>query len=150
MRIEACDNPEVIRIKTEEGIVIETDGVTAQVKAGRHVECKDCGACPGSEAAVVTVRNQINALVGQRVAFEVKDTGALKGAFLIFIFPLLALFLGVLLGGLAAGFLAVNLLLGRVLGAVILFAVSLVSIMLYDRRVSKGKDALPAIIHIIK
>lgn len=136
-------------MKTEEGVIIETDGVTAKVKAGRHVECKDCGACPGSDAAIITVKNQLHALVGQRVAFEVKEEGALKGAFLIFIFPLIALFAGALLGGWAAGLLSVSVLAGRVVGAVVFLALSIAVIRLYDRKAGKNKDALPVITKII-
>lgn len=136
-------------MKTEEGIIIETDGVTAKIKVGRHVECKDCGACPGSDAAIVTVRNTINALVGQRVLFEVKDEGALKGAFLIFVFPLLALFIGLFLGGIAAAYLSVNNVTGRIVGAVVFLSAALVGIIIFDRRIGKNRDALPIVTRIV-
>ena len=62
-------------IKEEEGIIIEISKENiAKVKVGRHNECKNCGACPGDNSVVIDAKNPIEAKIGQRIAFEMKDT----------------------------------------------------------------------------
>jgi sigma-E factor negative regulatory protein RseC len=129
--------------------VIETDGATAQVRAGRHAECENCGACPGSGAAVVSVRNELGARVGQRVLFEIRDENAVKGAFLIFVLPLVAAFAGALLGGLAFSALSLSVLAGRIIGGVLLFAVSVAVVRLADKRYGFRSGVLPSIVKVI-
>ncbi|SHH62807.1 positive regulator of sigma(E), RseC/MucC [Sporobacter termitidis DSM 10068] len=135
-----------MEVKTEEGIVLETDGSTAKVRAGRHTECENCGACPGSGASVLTVQNTIDAHVGQRVLFEIRDEQSLKGAFLIFVLPLLALFAGVWLGGALFSALSLSVPVGRVAGGAVLFALSALLVRHADK---KHCSALPAIVKII-
>jgi len=135
-------------MKTEEGIVLSEDGEMATIKAGRHAECENCGACPGSGASLLTVRNSVHARVGQRVLFEVQEEQSLKGAFLIFVFPLITLFAGAFLGGCLFEQLSLSVVIGRMIGAVLLFAGSAVMIKAFDKR--KGRlGTLPSIVRIL-
>ncbi|UOO37277.1 SoxR reducing system RseC family protein [Oscillospiraceae bacterium CM] len=137
-------------MKTSVGIVIETDGKTATVKAGRHTECESCGACSGNNAPLVTVRNPVGAHIGQRVEFEVQEESSLKGAFLIFVLPLAAAFLGVWLGGLAAVALGWKMLIGNIAGGAVLFFASIVAIRVSEKKISRSLSSLPAILKIVK
>lgn len=76
------------------GVVLEVSGSMAKVKATRHSDCENCGACPGNQAMVLEARNPVGAKPGQRVAFEVKEVNMLKAAFIVYMLPLVAIFLG--------------------------------------------------------
>lgn len=78
-------------MKEEEGLVIRVDEArrTATVKVGRHEECSACGACAGSRQLTVEAVNEIGAALGQRVKFSMQEQHMLKGAFIVFMLPLL-------------------------------------------------------------
>lgn len=135
-------------MKTEEGIIFETEGNTARVKAGRHAECENCGACPGGGASIFTVRNDLKAHVGQRVLFEIQEEKSLRGAFMIFVLPIAAVFIGVWLGGLLCALLPAPVLLGQILGGVILLALSILLIRRVDKK-HGGAVGMPRIVKVI-
>jgi len=78
-------------LKEEEGLVIKVnpDEGTATVKVGRHEECSACGACAGSRQLTVEAVNEAGAALGQRVKFCLQEQQMLKGAFVVFMLPLL-------------------------------------------------------------
>lgn len=83
------------------GQVTETSNAFAVVALKKHAACGDCGACQlGEENMDTTVRvsNPIQAEVGDFVAFEMPDQQVLKAAFLVYLVPLAALVLGILVG----------------------------------------------------
>lgn len=136
--------------KTEEGIVLEINGETAKVKASRHSDCENCGACPGNDAPIITVSNKINARAGQSVLFEIQDEQTLKGAFLIFILPIIALFAGVWLGGAVFLYLSLGVMAGRIIGGIAFLLLSVLLIKLQDKKLGRQRNSLPAIVKIIK
>ena len=79
-------------MKEEEGLVIgvSPQAGTATVKVGRHAECSACGACAGSRGP--------GAVVGQRVKFAMQEQQMLKGAFVVFLLPLILAGAGGILG----------------------------------------------------
>lgn len=136
-------------MEREEGMVIEAQEHIAKIKAARHSECKSCGACPGNDSAIVTAKNDLGAVPGQRVIFELDETNSLKGAFVVFVLPLIAVFMGAVLGGFvgsAAGYPEVP---GRVLGGLAAFAAAAMFIKMFDRYVGKKEKSLPVIIKIL-
>ncbi|WP_309249433.1 SoxR reducing system RseC family protein [Clostridium estertheticum] len=83
----------------EEGIIIEIyENNIAKVKVGRHNECKNCGACQGDNSVVIEAKNPIGAKTGQKISFQMKDTNMLMAAFVVYIVPLVAVVLGILIG----------------------------------------------------
>lgn len=136
-------------MKVEQGVVIEVNGDIAKVKAGRHNDCKNCGACPGNNNVVLSVSNKIGAKVGERVAFEVKGDHVLKSAFVIFISPLIAVFVGVLIGSILGKYSGYNVHMLQIAGGIIAFILSMISIKLFDKAVRKSNKALPQIIDIL-
>lgn len=136
-------------MKTSEGVVVEVTGNTAKIKAGRHNDCKNCGACPGNNSVIVCARNPKGAKPGQRVMFEVKETNALIGAFVVFIFPLIGILAGVLLGkyiGLVIGAFGTGF---EILGGILMFVLTLICIKLFDHYVHNNENSKPSILKIL-
>lgn len=84
--------------KLIEGVVIETNGENAKVRCSVHSDCENCGVCPGSNAMIIDVTDELGTQVGQQVLIESKETNMLLAAFMIFVLPLLAIGLGISLG----------------------------------------------------
>ena len=79
------------------GIIIQADTQTAVVQIKRATACgENCGNCSGCETTLqrVEVSNPIGAEVGQVVCIEMDDRYILFAAFIVYIIPLIMLFLG--------------------------------------------------------
>lgn len=137
-------------MKTEEGLVIEVIGDLAKVKTGRHNDCKNCGACPGNDSAIITVKNEVVAKPGQRVNFEVRESNEIKGAFLIFILPLLAISIGALLGNGLGHMVKVNPDAAMIIGGAVAFLSAIMIIKLFDKLIAKKEISIPQIVNITK
>lgn len=137
-------------MRTEEGLVIEVIGALAKIKVGKHNDCKDCGACPGNDSAIVTAKNDIGAKPGQRVNFEVKESNEIKGAFIVFVLPLIAIFIGVVLGNVIGPLAGVSASVGMIIGGLIAFLSVIVFIKSFDKSVGKNQKSLSVIISIVK
>ena len=86
---------------TEYGEVIDIKGNTAYVIFRRSSACGNCKACgmlANQNEIVVEMQNELDAAIGDLVAVSITVQKALKASALAYIFPLLMLFLGVLLG----------------------------------------------------
>lgn len=123
--------------KEEEGIVIAIDGKMAKVRASRHSDCENCGACPGDLATVMDVYNPVDAKVGQRVSIEISETNMLKAAFIVYLLPLLTAFIGFLFGRWVSQNYGFPALLSEVGATIIAFVLTLVYIKYYDRAMKK-------------
>jgi len=136
--------------KEQIGIVIEIDGNMAKVRATRHGDCKNCGACPGENAMVVDARNPISAKVGQNVAFEIQEVNMLQAAFVVYIMPLVAIFLGALAGGYVADSIgSQSVVLFQVGGGILAFILSVLYIKFFDKSSSKNINMQPVITKIL-
>ena len=136
-------------MKTEQGLVIEVIDEEAQIKVGRHNDCKNCGACPGNDSVIIIANNQVGAKPGQRVLFEVKEKSILKAAFIVFILPLVALFTGVMLGGVSGEYIGINIRMLQIMGGIIAFLLSLAVIKVFDKATSKSDKSKPVIVRIL-
>ena len=133
-----------------EGIVIAIEGTLARVKASRHSDCDNCGACPGDSAMVLDARNPLNAVIGQKVLLEIPETGMLKAAFIVYVMPLLASAVGAIAGGAAGTNIAPDYsTAGQIIGGLFLFLCSLYAVFRYDRSSKKKASMLPVIVKII-
>ena len=133
----------------EIGVVIELNGKTAKVRASRHSDCKNCGACPGDNAIVLDTQNPLSAKVGQLVTFEIQETNMLQGAFIVYIMPLIAIAVGAFLGGIVANKIGQTVGLFRIVGGIIAFILSVVFIKLYDSSARKNEKMQPVITKIL-
>ena len=136
-------------MKIEEGIVIEVVDNIAKVKVGRHSDCSNCGACPGSNSVIIDANNKIGAKLGQRVEFEVKETNVLSGAFIVFVMPIIVAFIGVLCGRFLADYIGANINAFQVVGGIIAFLLSLIFIKLFDKAATLSEESKPVIIRIL-
>ena len=136
-------------MKTEEGLVVEVTGNVAKIKAGRHNDCKNCGACAGSNSIIICALNKKGAIPGQRVEFEVKETNALMAAFMVFMFPLISVLAGVLIGryfGLVLGSSSTGF---EVAGGIVTFILTLICIKLFNNHVNNNEKSQPTILKIL-
>lgn len=86
---------------TEYGEVVRIDGAAAYVKFCRTSacgKCKACGMLSGQNEIVVEVANTQDARVGDLVCVKITTGKAVKASALAYVFPLIMLILGVLLG----------------------------------------------------
>ena len=137
-------------MKQEEiGIVIEAEGEFAKVRAARHGDCKECGACPGDDAITMDVQNPISAKVGQRVTFEMHEASMVTAAFVVYALPLLAAAAGAIIGWYIAGKFGQAVVPFQIGGGIIGFGLSLIFVKLYDRAMKKNTETLPVITKIL-
>ena len=136
-------------MKTAEGFVIETTGTTAKIKVGRHNECSNCGACPGDNSAIVTVTNDMGAVIGQHVLYEVKETNTVLAAFIVFIFPLIGLLIGAGCGRWISNYISGYRTVLEIVGAVVVFLITIICIKLFDRSLYKSEKSRPSIVKIL-
>jgi len=84
----------------EHGTVIKVEGDFALVEFRRDNECSRCGLCqssPGDPAAMLC-RNPLHAVAGDTVKVETGSVQLLRGSAIIYLLPLLIMFIGYALG----------------------------------------------------
>lgn len=133
----------------KEGIVIEIDNEVAKVKLSRHGDCENCGACPGSEAMILEANNLIGAKRGEHVILEIKENNMLKAAFIVYILPLISIFIGAELGAFLSSTFGKGTYSFQIGGAVIAFLISLAVIVYYEKYNRNNIHRLPKIIRAI-
>jgi len=134
--------------KETEGIIIALDGKIAKVRASRHSDCENCGACPGDMATVMDVYNPVDAKVGQRVVIKIPEANMLKAAFIVYLLPLLTTFMGFLIGLWISQKYGFPALLSEVSLSIVAFVLTLLYIKYFDRSMSKTK-MLPVITDVL-
>ncbi|RMG72481.1 MAG: hypothetical protein D6710_04715 [Nitrospirae bacterium] len=88
----------------ETGFVLKTDGELATVQIKQGKSCKGCamgklGMCrPGGAGMRLKVKNPVKAEVGDTVMIGIDKKTHSKGYFIVFIFPLLILFISTIIG----------------------------------------------------
>lgn len=133
-------------MKQEEyGIVIEVNGNLAKVKAARHGDCDNCGACPGDSAIVMDVQNSISAKPGEKVAFEMHSSSMLIAAFVVYFIPLIIAAAGAAGGWLLANKFGMPLVSFQVVGGIIGFGLALIIVKIYDKALKSNTKSLPSI-----
>jgi sigma-E factor negative regulatory protein RseC len=87
---------------TEKGIVTKTGLGTAWIKTLQSEACAGCSSCGTCGAqrpdAEVEVINAVGAKVGDRILIDFKTSAFLKVTFMLYIFPIICLTLGAMLG----------------------------------------------------
>jgi sigma-E factor negative regulatory protein RseC len=91
-------------LATEQGIVTKTDSGGAWVKTIKSGDCKGCtarGSCHslGNNADMeVKALNEAGARVGDRIVLLFETSSLLKATFLLYVFPILLLMIGAVVG----------------------------------------------------
>ncbi len=133
--------------KLVEGVVIESDGETAKVRCSVHSDCENCGFCPGNNAVIIDVTDEVGTQVGQQVLIDKKETNMLLAAFTIFVLPLLAIGLGISLGYYLSFRLMISAKIMMVLGGLIFGLAAFFIIRRLDQSLESEK---PTIVRTIK
>ena len=133
--------------KLIEGIVIDSSGDTTKVRCSIHSDCENCGVCPGNNAIILDVTDEVGAKVGERVLIESKETNMLRAAFMIFMLPLLAIGLGIFLGYYLSSRLMISAALLMTMGGLIFGLPAIYIIRRLDKTMQSEK---PNIIRTIK
>jgi sigma-E factor negative regulatory protein RseC len=133
----------------QEGIIVCTDGRYAEVRVQEHSNCESCGACQTS-GMTLTVYNPIGAVTGQKVRFCISQSNMLKIAFVLFFLPLIM----VAAGAFAGYQTAIQLLhtgpeLLSILTATLFFGISVLLIILYDRKYKSKPGNFAEVVEII-
>lgn len=115
------------------------DNGTAQVICIRESACSgDCHKCSGcgaaKEAILLTADNPIGACVGDLVNLQSETGPVLKAAVVLYMMPLALFFAGYAIG-------AVLSISGAITGS-LAFVLSIVFIVLYDRRMAKKDNTI--------
>lgn len=131
------------------GIVIEVNDDIAKVRTSKHGDCENCGACPGSAASVVDAKNPIGAKPGEHVAFEIEQTNMLKAAFIVYMLPIIGILVGAFGGSILASKIGGNEKTFQIVGAVVLFALSLLYVKIFDKSTGKKESMKPVIKRIL-
>ena len=92
-------------METEQGIVTRIEARTAWVKTQRSGGCQGCsarGSChglsdAGKEREVIAV-NEAGTAVGDRILLSFESSSLLKVSFLLYVFPVLVLLVGAIIG----------------------------------------------------
>ena len=89
---------------TEQGIVVKADSTAAWVKTVKTGDCAGCtarGSCHSmgnSDAREVEAINEAGAREGDRILLLFETSSLLKATFLLYVFPILLLIFGAVLG----------------------------------------------------
>jgi len=132
----------------QEGIIIETNGVFAKINVTANCDCDNCGACGTSKISVLAY-NPLEARLGQKIRFIVYQNNMLKISFVLFIFPLLSIFAGIFIGITISGFFNLNQTLITAVSGILLFSLSVLLIIFYDRKSKNNVKNFPRIVEII-
>jgi sigma-E factor negative regulatory protein RseC len=132
----------------QEGVVLKNEGNFSRIHVAIHSSCEDCGACQSPELEILAY-NDSNAKVGQTVKFVINQNNMLKISFIMFVLPLVSIFIGAYLGYLLAPILLISPNLLMLLGGGILFLFSIFNIIFQDRNYSLKPGNFAQIIEVI-
>lgn len=141
---------------TEEGIVFRlgpTGSGTAWVKTTRSSACESCSsrqACHagGGKEMEVEAINTADARVGDRIVLNIKTTSLLKATFLLYVFPILAMIAGALIGQMVGAMRGGDPSGMSALFAFLSFGLAFLLIRIVGRRLSRNDAYTPEIIKI--
>jgi sigma-E factor negative regulatory protein RseC len=126
----------------ELGMVVTTYNNNARVQimaaAGCGSTCGDCKGCSAASSTLVEAENKIGAKTGQQVTIERDSKAYIKSALLVFGFPIVMLFIGMIIGTSAVNMINTNIsetLFGGVTG-LIFWIVSYLVIKIIDKKLN--------------
>lgn len=141
---------------TEEGIVTKVVAGIAWITTTRSSACETCsakGSCSTLESAREMEVQAVNAAcahAGDRVVIYFESASLLKLSFLLYIFPILAMFAGALLGDAAAPFLNLDATTLSVACALLFFLLAFGLIRLSGNRLARKDAYRPKVVRILK
>ncbi len=140
---------------TEHGIVTRIDSRETWVKTVKSGSCEGCsarGACHSlsdSGEMEVTAINEAGARVGDRIVLSFETASLLKATFLLYVFPILLLVVGAVIGQEAAPYFNFNpSAFSAIIGFSFFFAAVLV-IKIKANKLARKNEYRPKIIKVL-
>lgn len=128
-----------------EGVIIETNGETAKVRASIHSDCENCGLCQGSNAMVFEAVDKEGVKPGDSVVVESKETNMVLTAFIIYIFPMLAVGGGILIGNYLSHRFMMSSVLLMTLGGILFGLAAIYIIKFTEKKLESDKPIIRSI-----
>ena len=141
---------------TEEGIITGIVQRTAWVKTTRSKACDSCDSKDScaeggkSREMVVQVENSLNAKAGDRVVIGFDAAPMLKLSFMLYIFPVILLITGAVLGQQWAPAMDMDESAASILVGAACFALSFVVVRLFNNRFADKKEFKPFMVRFAR
>jgi sigma-E factor negative regulatory protein RseC len=142
-------------VATEQGVVIKTDAGATWVKTTKTGACEGCsakGSCHAagtSEEMEVEVINEVGAKAGDRIVLSFETGSLLKATFLLYMFPILVLILGAVIGQETASYFGFNSSGFSAVTGFSFFGAALLIVKIRGNQLAKKNEYRPKIIKII-
>lgn len=139
---------------TEEGIVTRTEAQTAWVKTTQSVACKSCasrGSChsKGPEMSVEAI-NLAGAKAGDRIIISFETSSLLKASFLLYLFPILCMIAGAVIGSHVAPMVGRDPSLLSLIGGFLCFFLAVLFIKIKGNRMAETAAYKPKVTRILR
>jgi sigma-E factor negative regulatory protein RseC len=140
---------------SERGVVTRIEGRNAWVTTSRSSACEGCasrGACHASQnedEMEVRAVNVAGAEVGDRVVVSLQAASYLKASFLLYVFPVLAMIAGAVLGQESASWVRIDSGVSSVVFGFLFFFLAIVLIRYRSNRMARNEAYQPKISKII-
>ncbi|MBU0987433.1 MAG: SoxR reducing system RseC family protein [Proteobacteria bacterium] len=141
---------------TEEGIVIKLESDTAWVKTKKSKACEGCssrGACSvmgGGDDMEVQAINAVGGKVGDRVVLSFDTAPLLKATFLIYVFPILCMLAGALIGMNLAPRFNIDPSIFSAIGGFCFFGLAMLFVKSKGNRMSQQDQYRPKVVRILR
>ena len=125
------------------GLVVGLDGEKAKIKMQRHTACGDCGACQVSKnqlTMLLDAENHVGAKTGDFVELDMETVDFLSAVVLIYVFPLIALIIGIFAGYYGILALGIKDIAAQGFGAVIGILAAALTYLVIKLKEDKLKD----------
>lgn len=139
----------------EHGVIIEEKGAAVMIKAERTTSCEGCSSktlCHSSGASqLIEADNPVGAKVGDHVVFTVGAGSVLKAGLILYLVPVIAFIIGVVLGQTLAKLLVpgVNPDLASGAFGVFFLIIAFAGIKLYSYRISQNRAYRPHVLRVV-
>ncbi|MFC1812030.1 SoxR reducing system RseC family protein [Thermodesulfobacteriota bacterium] len=141
---------------TEEGVVTKLDFTTAWVTTTKTGACESCAAkssCTamgGGKEMEVQAINIAGAKVGQKVVISFDTSPLLKATFLLYMFPIILLLIGALIGDKMAPYLNFDASALSAITGGLIFGLALLFVISKGNKLAKKDEYRPKVVRILK
>ncbi|MBF0229292.1 MAG: SoxR reducing system RseC family protein [Desulfamplus sp.] len=141
---------------TKEGVVTQTTGSIVLIQTTRSKSCdscasKDsCGEHSKTEQMTIQVENSLNASKGDRVVVGFKTAPLLKIAFMLYIFPIILMIIGAVIGESSAIRLNIDKSIASMAGGFLFFVISFFIIRFINNLLAEKKDYQPFLMRLMQ
>ena len=141
---------------TKEGVVTQTTGSIVWIQTTRSKSCdscasKDsCGEHSKTESMTIQVENSLNASKGDRVVVGFRTAPLLKIAFMLYIFPIILMIIGAVIGDSIAIRLNIDSSIASMAGGFLFFVISFFIIRFINNVLAEKKDYQPFLMRLMQ